>query len=176
MCLPIPGIFACYFYYGVIQEKITRGSYGLDKERYLYTVFLVFCQCVINAAFAKGMLLLTSDGTPSKTPNKLSFLCGCTYVGAMLASNASLKWVNYPTQVLGKSCKPITVMILGVFFAGKQRLLLDLKHTLPNDGIKLFVWNLGCYTILLSLSREAVQLSKIPGGPYDCLWCCTIHV
>lgn len=36
----------------------------------------------------------------------------------MLASNASLKWVNYPTQVLGKSCKPIPVMLLGVFFAG----------------------------------------------------------
>ena len=36
----------------------------------------------------------------------------------MLASNASLKWVNYPTQVLGKSCKPIPVMILGVFLAG----------------------------------------------------------
>ena len=116
------GIFACYFYYGVIQEKITRGSYGLDKERYLYTVFLVFCQCVINALFAKGMLLVTSDGTPSKTPAYLSFMCGCTYVGAMLASNASLKWVNYPTQVLGKSCKPITVMILGVFLAGEKQM------------------------------------------------------
>ena len=54
-----------------------------------------------------------------RTPLYLSFICGVSYVGAMLASNASLKWVNYPTQVLGKSCKPIPVMILGVLLAGK---------------------------------------------------------
>lgn len=64
-----------------------------------------------------GILLIT-DSPADKTPKHLSFICGVTYVGAMLASNASLKWVNYPTQVLGKSCKPIPVMILGVFLAG----------------------------------------------------------
>lgn len=52
--LIIAGIFCCYFYYGVVQEKITRGTYGAEKERYYYTMFLVFCQCIINALFAKG--------------------------------------------------------------------------------------------------------------------------
>eukprot|EP00116_Pleurobrachia_bachei_P019268 sb/3479530/ len=170
LALCFAGIFACYFYYGVIQEKITRGSYGLDKERYLYTVFLVFCQCVINAAFAKGMLLVTSDGTPSKTPNKLSFLCGCTYVGAMLASNASLKWVNYPTQVLGKSCKPITVMILGVRFKGKRyNLAKYLAVLMIVCGVALFmfkdgkssanetVFGVGEFLLLVSLTLGNLQ-------------------
>ena len=49
------GIFGCYFYYGVVQEKITRGTYGAENERYYYTMFLVFCQCIINALFAKGL-------------------------------------------------------------------------------------------------------------------------
>jgi drug/metabolite transporter (DMT)-like permease len=41
-------------------------------------------------------------------------------MGAMLASNWSLKYVNYPTQVLGKSCKPIPVMLLAVLFRKKR--------------------------------------------------------
>ena len=38
----------------------------------------------------------------------------------MVSSNKALMWVNYPTQVIGKSCKPIPIMVLGVLF-GKKR-------------------------------------------------------
>lgn len=34
----------------------------------------------------------------------------------MIFSNSSLKHVNYPTQVLGKSCKMIPVLLAGTFF------------------------------------------------------------
>ena len=53
------GIFGCYFYYGVVQEKITRGTYGEKQERYYYTMFLVFCQCIINSFFAKSRYQLS---------------------------------------------------------------------------------------------------------------------
>ena len=63
-----------------------------------------------------------------------------TYLLAMVCSNMALQWVNYPTQVsdtsclsfnnfeiqhcvsqvVGKSCKPIPVMILGVLFGNKS--------------------------------------------------------
>lgn len=63
-----------------------------------------------------------------------------TYVGAMVASNSALSFISYPTQVLmiqfsytsvptcftlikqvlGKSAKPIPVMILGVLIGGKR--------------------------------------------------------
>lgn len=39
---------------------------------------------------------------------------------AMVTGNMALKWVNYPTQVLAKSAKPIPVLIMGVFFAKKS--------------------------------------------------------
>lgn len=137
------GIFGCYFYYGVVQEKITRGTYGEKEERYYYTMFLVFCQCIINSLFAKGVLVLTKAPV-DKTPRKLVFICGVTYVGAMLASNASLKWVNYPTQVLGKSCKPIPVMLLGVFLAGKRyNVVKYLSVVLITIGIALFMFKDG---------------------------------
>lgn len=38
----------------------------------------------------------------------------------MICSNMSLRWVPYPTQVIGKSAKPIPVMILGVLIGRKH--------------------------------------------------------
>lgn len=46
--------------------------------------------------------------------------CSLTYLGAMLASNEALQHISYPTQVLGKSIKPVPVMILGVLIARKR--------------------------------------------------------
>uniref|UniRef100_A0A7N4PIL4 Solute carrier family 35 member B1 n=1 Tax=Sarcophilus harrisii TaxID=9305 RepID=A0A7N4PIL4_SARHA len=49
------GVFICYFYYGILQEKITRGKYGegAKQEKFTFALTLVFIQCVINAVFAK---------------------------------------------------------------------------------------------------------------------------
>ncbi|GFQ84173.1 solute carrier family 35 member B1 [Trichonephila clavata] len=46
------GIFVCYFYFGILQEKITRSTYG-DSDKFTYTATLVFVQCVVNCLFAK---------------------------------------------------------------------------------------------------------------------------
>lgn len=57
------GIFLCYFYFGIIQEKITRGRYGDEVtedgvgERFTFALALVWVQCFCNWIFAKGLLL-----------------------------------------------------------------------------------------------------------------------
>lgn len=38
----------------------------------------------------------------------------------MVSSNMALRWVPYPTQVIGKSAKPIPVMLLGVLIGHKS--------------------------------------------------------
>lgn len=43
-----------------------------------------------------------------------------TYLLGMVSSNMALRWVPYPTQVIGKSAKPIPVMILGVLIGHKR--------------------------------------------------------
>ena len=60
------GIFVCYFYFGIMQEKITRGRYGSEEnedgtvgERFTFTLALVAVQCIFNYIFAKGMLFET---------------------------------------------------------------------------------------------------------------------
>ncbi|KAF1779354.1 UAA transporter [Phytophthora cactorum] len=45
--------------------------------------------------------------------------------GAMLCSNEALKHVSFPTQALGKSCKMIPVMLMGVLIRRKKYTLRD---------------------------------------------------
>jgi len=45
---------------------------------------------------------------------------GFCYVLAMLLSNAALFFINYPTQVIVKSCKMVPVMAVSVLVRGKS--------------------------------------------------------
>ncbi|KAK8396833.1 hypothetical protein O3P69_005065 [Scylla paramamosain] len=114
------GIFFLYFYYGILQESITRTRYGEQKEKFTYSLALVFFQCIVNAIYAKimGMFVLKQGEDTTRTLYYAS--CSLTYLLAMVSSNMALQWVNYPTQVVGKSCKPIPVMVLGVVLGRKS--------------------------------------------------------
>lgn len=116
------GIFTCYFYFGFLQERVTRGKYGEgDKqEKFTYTLALVFVQCVVNYIYAQIMLSMVFKQGEDKTSTMYYASSALTYLLAMVCSNMALQWVNYPTQVVGKSCKPIPVMILGVLFGHKS--------------------------------------------------------
>ncbi|NXV72839.1 S35B1 protein, partial [Atlantisia rogersi] len=116
------GVFACYFYYGILQESITRGRYGegAKQEQFRYALTLVFIQCVINAAFAKLLIHFFDAVKADRTRSWLYAACSLSYLGAMVSSNSALQFVSYPTQVLGKSCKPIPVMLLGVTLLRKK--------------------------------------------------------
>uniref|UniRef100_A0A8C0I3L0 Solute carrier family 35 member B1 n=1 Tax=Balaenoptera musculus TaxID=9771 RepID=A0A8C0I3L0_BALMU len=116
------GVFVCYFYYGILQEKITRGKYGegAKQETFTFALTLVFIQCVINAVFAKILIQFFDTARVDRTRSWLYAACSVSYLGAMVSSNSALQFVNYPTQVLGKSCKPIPVMLLGVTLLKKK--------------------------------------------------------
>jgi UDP-galactose transporter B1 len=116
------GIFVCYFYYGVLQEKITRGVYGEDEneEKFTCMLALVFFQCVVNYIFAKIVLATVMKQGEDSTRTLYYSSSALTYLLAMVCSNMALQWVNYPTQVVGKSGKPIPVMILGVLLGKKN--------------------------------------------------------
>ncbi|XP_012280840.1 solute carrier family 35 member B1 [Orussus abietinus] len=114
------GIFVCYFYFAVLQEKITRGQYGdgENKEKFTYTFVLVFIQCLINYCFAKVMLAVLNQGEDT-TSTFYYASSALAYILAMVCSIMALQFVNYPTQVVGKAGKPIPVMVLGVLIGKK---------------------------------------------------------
>ncbi|NXX28139.1 S35B1 protein, partial [Nicator chloris] len=114
------GVFACYFYYGILQESITRGRYGegAKQEKFKYALTLVFIQCVINAAFAKLLIRLLDAARPDRTRGWLYGACSLSYLGAMVSSNSALQFVSYPTQQFLPS--PLAVMLLGVTLLRKR--------------------------------------------------------
>ncbi|XP_061605125.1 solute carrier family 35 member B1 [Phyllopteryx taeniolatus] len=137
------GVFVCYFYYGILQETITRGDYGHgdQKEKFRFARTLVFIQCIINALFARILIQFLEGPKPDLTRSWLYGLCSLSYVGAMVSSNSALQYVNYPTQVLGKSCKPIPVMILGVTILKKRYPMAKyLCVLLIVSGVALFLY------------------------------------
>ncbi|KAG9333438.1 hypothetical protein JZ751_011598 [Albula glossodonta] len=137
------GVFVCYFYYGILQETITRGKYGEgeQREKFRYATTLVFIQCIINAAFAKLLIHFFEGPRSDHTRSWLYGVCSLSYLGAMVSSNSALQYVNYPTQVLGKSCKPIPVMILGVTILRKKYPMAKyLCVLLIVSGVALFLY------------------------------------
>ncbi|XP_069490479.1 solute carrier family 35 member B1 [Ambystoma mexicanum] len=137
------GVFACYFYYGILQESITRGKYGEgdNQEKFTYALTLVFIQCVFNTFFARLLIQFFEKDRVDRTQNWIYAACSLTYLGAMVSSNSALQFVNYPTQVLGKSCKPIPVMLLGVTLLRKRYPLAKyLCVLLIVSGVALFMY------------------------------------
>lgn len=113
------GIFVCYFYFGILQEKITRGRYGEEinedgtkGERFTFTLALVGVQCMFNWAFARGKkigfyfddflldlrflflaILFARPQAVDKTHYGYYASSALTYLLAMVSSNMALRWV-----------------------------------------------------------------------------------
>jgi len=67
------------------------------------------------------LVLLTIRPQKEDTTNAGSYVaCSLTYLLAMVSTNMAMRWVPYPTAVVGKSAKPIPVMILGVLIGRKS--------------------------------------------------------
>jgi len=65
-------LFFFYMLYGIFQEEIVTQELGPKKEKFKYTLFLIFIQCIVNAICAYGMVLYQKDH--SKVPITEYFL------------------------------------------------------------------------------------------------------
>ncbi|CAF3534436.1 unnamed protein product [Adineta steineri] len=133
------GIFVAYLLFGIVQESIVKKKYG-ENDKFTYILSLVFFQCIFNAIVSKVILVVRN--TPrDTTPSKMYAFASFTYLFAMLASNYALEFVSYPMQVLGKSVKPVPVMLLGVLIARKRYPLIKYFYVLLIvAGVVLFMY------------------------------------
>ncbi|KAI5748826.1 hypothetical protein M8J76_002294 [Diaphorina citri] len=114
------GICCSYLLSGVFSEQLLKGSYGTHAEHFSYIFIFVFVQVIVNYTYAHVLLCTVFKKDEDTTATKYYAITAfCTFMSMFLA-NKSLAWISYPTQVLGKSIKPIPVMIFSVIF-GKQR-------------------------------------------------------
>ncbi|KAH8859939.1 Solute carrier family 35 member B1 [Schistosoma japonicum] len=135
------GVFLSYLVYGIYQEKITKTKYGPGKELFDFYFSLLFFQCVVNFIFSRIALRFCSEPSVSSMEYKFS-ICGFSYIVAMYTSNTSLKYVTYPTQVIGKSIKPIPVMLLSVLLARRRYPLQKYIFVMMiSFGVALFMFS-----------------------------------
>ncbi|KAL0729385.1 hypothetical protein Bca4012_025478 [Brassica carinata] len=89
----VSGIMSTLVIYGVLQEKIMRVPYGLNKEFFKYSLFLVFCNRLTTSAVSIFSLFLYWQ---------------------------ALKYVSFPVQTLAKCAKMIPVMVWGTLIMQKK--------------------------------------------------------
>jgi len=112
------GVFFFYLLYGYYQELIfsVPGFTG-------YGWYLTLIQFGYYTIFGKIEMFLRSE--ERKVPLKTYSFLAITTVATMGFSNGSLDYLNYPTQVIFKSCKLIPVLIGGIIIQGKRYGTLD---------------------------------------------------
>jgi len=112
------GVFFFYLLYGYYQELIFSlpGFTG-------YGWYLTLIQFGYYSVF--GKIEMSIRGEARRVPLRTYTLLAVTTVATMGFSNASLGYLNYPTQVIFKCCKLIPVLIGGILIQGKRHGLLD---------------------------------------------------
>jgi len=130
------GIFISFSFFAIKQEDVYKRAYG--GEYFAYTFFALVIERGINALVALvGMLTLGKSGL--RIPHLDIFNSGVSQVVAMAASNEALRYVSYPTQVLGKSCKMVPVMAGGIALGGKTYSMIEyLQVLMITSGVVVF--------------------------------------
>jgi len=122
MIIGAAGIFFSFSVMAVFQEDVYKKLYG--GEKFAFTFFVLIVDRGLNALSALlGVKLLGSSGLT--IPLVDIFFSGVSQMFAMFASNEALRYVSYPTQVLGKSCKMVPVMAGGIVLGGKKYTLIE---------------------------------------------------
>ncbi|CAD7092759.1 unnamed protein product [Hermetia illucens] len=136
------GLMGSYLTWGVLQEKIMTQEYkGADGKLSYFkdSQFLVFANRVL-AFVISGSYLFVKQQTRHRAPMyKYSFASFSNIMSAWFQYEA-LKFVNFPTQVLAKSCKIIPVMLMGkIVFRTKYEFYEYLTAVLISIGMVFFL-------------------------------------
>ncbi|XP_063718798.1 adenosine 3'-phospho 5'-phosphosulfate transporter 2-like [Symsagittifera roscoffensis] len=112
-------VFIVYICYGVLQEALFT-----QPQLKPFGWLLTWIQFAFYVLFG-GAEFVSRGGFVRKIPMKMYFLLAFLTVATMGLSNTSLRYLNYPTQVIFKSCKLIPVMIGGIFMQKKTYKFVD---------------------------------------------------
>ena len=116
------GIQFCYLTWGILQEKIMTRKYvdSTGKEdQFSNSQFLVFVNRI--TAFAVGLLWITLVKQPRhRSPLYKYSYCSFSNIMSSWCQYEALKFISFPTQVLGKASKIIPVMVMGWIVSRKK--------------------------------------------------------
>ncbi|KAI8055293.1 UAA transporter [Syncephalis plumigaleata] len=116
------GIYAFFLTWSILQERISTTPYGEDQERFRYFIVLNGVQALCASLVALSYIKFTGRhlGWPSTDLLKKYIQAACTNALASPFGYAALKHIDYPTLILGKSCKLVPVMLVSFVLYGKR--------------------------------------------------------
>lgn len=109
------GVFALYLVYGYLQELI----FTLDGFK-PFGWFLTLTQFLYYICFGLFEKYVEGHQTQRCIPLRTYSVLAVLTLGTMGLSNASLGYLNYPTQVIFKCCKLIPVLVGSILIQGKK--------------------------------------------------------
>jgi solute carrier family 35 (UDP-galactose transporter), member B1 len=143
------GIYVCFISWGILQERLS-GTYAMGTRRFESFVllnliqsvaccFLAYSGYVYESIYSKYRLFY---GSLFRKDLKLWWRYSQIALLNVLASPFgyhALKYINYPTMILAKSCKLVPLMLVGVFvFRRRYDCHKYMSVTLFTVGVSLF--------------------------------------
>ncbi|KAF7805507.1 UDP-galactose/UDP-glucose transporter 5-like [Senna tora] len=156
----VSGIMLTLVTYGVLQEKIMRVPYGVDKEYFKHSLFLVFCNRITTSAVSAGALLASKKALDPVAPIYKYCLVSVSNILTTTCQYEALKYVSFPVQTLAKCAKMIPVMIWGT--------IIMQKRYQGHDYILAFLVTLGCSVFILY--PAGADLSPYSRGRENTAW------
>ncbi|CAO3609113.1 unnamed protein product [Cunninghamella blakesleeana] len=118
--LCVIGIYVCFLTWGVVQERVSTTPYGSETapKKFKFFIVLNLIQSMIAALVAFLYVKLSGrqinlKSTPRQLYLKYAQVAFFNCIGSPFGY-ASLKHIDYPTMILGKSCKLVPVMFMNV--------------------------------------------------------------
>ncbi|ELP95136.1 UDP-galactose transporter, putative [Entamoeba invadens IP1] len=161
-----------------ISEYLTREPFTAEKIKFTGTSSLVLAQALFSACAGLILMKVFHEEYSGHFPKKEFILLSQTYCGAMFFSNKALLYIDYPTHLITKLFKPVTVLLFTIFFTKKYTMRQIVFSSITFFGVFLFtsekIFNLkktdteytsasyffGLFLILMSLLADGIASSE----------------
>ncbi|KAF1333965.1 Drug/metabolite transporter, partial [Globisporangium splendens] len=125
------GIMVSFTLNGLVLEKVT-------SHRVLGEMSLTFVFCLFYSIVALGLRAAMKE-KPSTMPQSKLMIVGLLAFGSTIASMVALRYVTFITRILGKSCKSIPVMLVGLVLGKSYALKKYVSVVVLSVGVAVFL-------------------------------------
>lgn len=126
------GMVSSLTMYGIVLEYVTSGGRKLHELSFVFVTTAIYS---ITAYIAREIF----GEKPTDISKYKMFTLSLTSISSTFTSVRSLRYVIYPVQVLFKSCKPVPVMIFGIYLGKKYPLQKYVNVGIITTGVALFM-------------------------------------
>lgn len=149
LAIAVAGVYVTFLSWGILQERVSTTPYQDPMDptappRYFKQfIFLNLCQACAAAVVAWLYLRLQGISIGNPTVSLMGSFFGVAFLNSIASpfGYASLQYIDYPTMILGKSCKLVPVMVMSyILYRKKFSPSKYLAVALITLGVSLFMF------------------------------------